>query len=76
VPAEAVDAYKQAWPSYAQYIKADSEEPPLIAEVTLSQAGQLAEKLGLTAIMDGSAVRYLGGAYWKYKKLKVKPKLF
>lgn len=71
VPAEAVDAYKQAWPSYAKYIKADSEEPPLIAEVTLRQAGQLAEKLGLTAIMDGSAVRYLGGAYWKYKKLKV-----
>ena len=71
VPAEAVDAYKKAWPSYAQYIKADSEEPALIAEVTLNQAGQLAEKLGLTAIMDGSAVRYLGGAYWKYKKLKV-----
>ena len=49
VPAEAVDAYKQDWPSYAQYIKAYSQEPPLIAEVTLSQAGQLAEKLGLTA---------------------------
>ena len=71
VPASAVDAYKQAWPSYAQYIKADSEEPALITEVTLNQAGQLAEKLGLTAIMDGSAVRYLGGAYWKYKTLKV-----
>ena len=71
VPAEAVDAYKKAWPSYAQYIKADSEEPALIAEVTLDKAGQLAEKLGLTPIMDGSAVRYLGGAYWKYKKLKV-----
>ena len=71
VPAEAVETYKQAWPSYAQYIKADSEEPALIAEVTLDQAGQLAEKLGLTAIMDGSTVRYLGGAYWKYKKLKV-----
>ena len=71
VPAEAVDAYKQAWPSYAQYIKAESEEPALITEVTLDKAGQLAEKLGLTAIMDGSAVRYLGGAYWKFKKLKV-----
>ena len=71
VPAEAVDACKKAWPSYAQYIKADSEEPALIMEVTLDQAGQLAEKLGLTAIMDGSAVRHLGGAYWKYKKLKV-----
>ena len=71
VPAEAVDAYKQAWPSYAQYIKADSEGAALITEVTLEHAGQLAEKLGLTAIMDGSAVRYLDGAYWKYKKLKV-----
>ena len=71
VPAEAVDAYKTAWPSYAQYIKADGEESALITEVTLDQAGQLAEKLGLTAIMDGSTVRYLGGAYWKYKQLKV-----
>ena len=71
VPASAVDAYKQAWPSYAQYIKADGEESALITEVTLDQAGQLAEKLGLTAIMDGSTVRYLGGAYWKYKQLKV-----
>lgn len=71
VPAEAVDAYKTAWPGYAKYIKADGEVPALINEVTLDKAGQLAEKLGLTAIMDGSAVRYLGGAYWKYKRLKV-----
>ncbi len=70
VPAEAVDAYKTAWPSYAQYIKSNASDI-LPTEVTLDQAGQLAEKLGLTAIMDGSAVRYLGGAYWKYKQLKV-----
>ena len=25
VPAEAVDAYKKAWPSYAQYIVSDTE---------------------------------------------------
>ena len=70
VPAEAVDAYKTAWPSYAQYIKSDAEDR-ILTEVEVDQPGKLAEKLGLTMIMDGDRLRSVGGAYWKYDSLTV-----
>ena len=70
VPAEAVDAYKQAWPSYAQYIKSNADDRKLTV-VDVNQPGRLAEKLGLTMIMDGDRLRSVGGAYWKYDSLTV-----
>ena len=70
VPAEAVDAYKQAWPSYAQYIRSDADD--ILPTVVDVQPGQLAEKLGLTMIMDGDRLRSVGGAYWKYDSLTVR----
>jgi hypothetical protein len=71
VPAEAVDAYKQAWPSYAQYIMSNADNRKLTM-VDVDQPGKLAEKLGLTMIMDGDRLRSVGGAYWKYDSLTVR----
>ena len=71
VPAEAVDAYKTAWPNLAQYIKSDADDRVLTV-VDVDQPGKLAEKLGLTMIMDGDRLRSVGGAYWKYDSLTVK----
>ena len=71
VPAEAVDAYKKAWPSYAQYIKSNAEDRR-ITVVDVREPGKLAEQLGLTMIMDGDRLRSVGGAYWKYDSLTVR----
>ena len=71
VPAEAVDAYKEAWPSLAQYIKSDAEDRR-ITVVDVREPGMLAEQLGLTMIMDGDRLRSVGGAYWKYDSLTVR----
>ena len=70
VPASAVDAYKTAWPSYAQYIKSNADDHKLTV-VNVSQPGKLAEQLGLTLIMNGDRLRSVGGAYWKYDSLTV-----
>ena len=71
VPAEAVDAYKTAWSNLAQYIKSDADDR-VPNEVEVDQPGKLAEKLGLTMIMDGDRLRSVGGAYWKYDSLTVR----
>ncbi len=71
VPTEAVDAYKTAWPSYAQYIRSNADDRR-ITVVDVSQPGKLAEQLGLTMIMDGDRLRSVGGAYWKYDSLTVR----
>ena len=71
VPAEAVDAYKQAWPNYAQYIKSAVDDRVLTV-VDVDQPGKLAEKLGLTMKMDGDRLRSVSGAYWKYDSLTVR----
>ena len=70
VPASAVDVYKTAWPSYAQYIKSNADDHKLTV-VNVSQPGKLAEQLGLTLIMNGDRLRSVGGAYWKYDSLTV-----
>ncbi|MCR5159412.1 MAG: leucine-rich repeat domain-containing protein [Prevotella sp.] len=74
VPAEAVDAYKKAWPSLAQYIKSNAEDRR-ITVVDVREPGKLAEKLGLTTIMSGDRLRNVGGAYWKYDSLTVRSHL-
>ena len=70
VPAEAVEAYKTAWPDLAQYIMSNANDR-VLTQVTVTAPGQLAEKLGLTMIMDGDRLRSVGGAYWKYDSLTV-----
>ena len=71
VPAEAVDAYKKAWPNHAQYIRSNADDRKL-TEVDVDKPGKLAEKLGLTTIMSGDRLRNVGGAYWKYDSLTVR----
>ncbi|MGX8696201.1 MAG: leucine-rich repeat protein, partial [Prevotella sp.] len=70
VPAEAVDAYKTAWPKLAQYIKSAAEEP-VIHYVKTDKVGELAEKLGLETIMDGKFLMGLKGQYQKFDSLVV-----
>jgi hypothetical protein len=70
VPAEAVDAYKKAWPSYAQYIKSDAERP-VIHCVKTTKVGELAGKLGLETIMDGNFLTGLIGQYQQFDSLVV-----
>ena len=70
VPAQAVDAYKAAWPNLAQYIRSNADDSKLTF-VNVEQPGKLAEKLGLTMIMDGDRLRSVAGPYWKYDSLTV-----
>jgi len=70
VPDEAVDAYKQAWSSYAQYIVSDTERP-VIHYVKTTKVGELAEKLGLQTIMDGKYLTGLVGQYQNFDSLVV-----
>ena len=70
VPDEAVDAYKKAWPSYAQYIVSDTERP-VIHYVKTTKVGELAEKLGLQTIMDGNYLKGLIGQYQQFDSLVV-----
>ena len=71
VPAQAVDAYKTAWPSLAQYIRSDTENSKLTL-VEVDKPGRLAELLGLTMIMEDNSLRYVEGPYWKYDSLTVR----
>ena len=69
VPAEKVDIYKEAWPQYADHIQSVSEKHSGIWEVTLTEPGTLAEKLGLT--ITGKNPLIIDGNYNKYEKLKI-----
>jgi hypothetical protein len=69
VPAESVEAYKTAWPDYADHIQSVSEKHTGIFEVTLTEPGTLAEKLGLT--ITGTDPLTISGNYHKYDKLKI-----
>lgn len=71
VPAEAVDAYKEKWADYKDYIVAYNGQMDFPKEVTTTEVGQLAEKLGLETIMDGNYLTGLKGAYWKIDSLTV-----
>ena len=76
VPAESVDYYKSAWPEYKDYIVSDAEYK-VNKVVTLTEAGTLADKLGLsvewsyTGIVYGDEPYLLHGAYAKYDSLTV-----
>ena len=71
VPAEAVDAYKQAWSDYKDYIVADEGQSAFPKVVTTTEVGQLAEKLGLETTMDGNYLTGLKGTYWNIDSLTV-----
>lgn len=76
VPDAAVNAYKTAWAEYKDYIVSDKTYT-VIREVTLTEAGTLAEKLGLyvewsyAGAAGGDEPRYIHGNYAKYDSLVV-----
>ena len=70
VPAESVEAYKEAWPAYAQYIVGEGEYKP-VRTVHVSTPGTLANELGLTTVMDDNRLRRVYGNYVKYDSLTV-----
>ena len=76
VPDAAVEAYKTAWAEYKDYIVSDKTYT-VIREVTLTEAGTLAEKLGLyvewsyAGAAGGDEPRYIHGNYAKYDSLVV-----
>ena len=76
VPDAAVEAYKAAWTEYKDYIVSDKTYT-VIREVTLTEAGTLAEKLGLyvewsyAGAAGGDEPRYIHGNYAKYDSLVV-----
>lgn len=71
VPAEAVDAYKEKWSQFKDYIVAYGGQKTFPKEVTTTAVGQLAEKLGLETVMSGDYLVGLRGAYWKIDSLTV-----
>ena len=76
VPTGKVNAYKQAWPAYADCI-VGMDELKVKKSVTVSTPGTLAEELGLNWEWDYSGVyagdepRYLSGNYSRYDSLTV-----
>lgn len=71
VPAEAVDAYKEKWSDYRDYIVADTRQAAFPKVVTTTAPGQLAQKLGLETVMDGNYLVNLKGAYYNIDSLTV-----
>ena len=69
VPEAAVETYKAAWTQYANHIQTVSSKHTGIFEVTLTEPGTLAEKLGLT--ITGTDPLTISGNYGKYDSLKV-----
>ena len=69
VPEEAVETYKTKWPAHADHIQAVSTKPTGVYEVTLTEPGTLAEKLGLTITATDPLT--ISGNYGKYDSLKV-----
>ena len=69
VPETAVEAYKEAWPQYADHIQSVSKKYTGIWEVTLTEPGTLAQELGLTITNTNPLI--IDGNYNKYDKLKV-----
>ena len=70
VPAAKLNEYRNRWAEYAQYIIADNLYK-VNKEVTVTAAGQLAGKLGLTLTTEGSKVHYISGPYAKFDSLTV-----
>ena len=70
VPAESVEAYKEKWSQYKDYIVSETEMP-VIHYVKTTKAGELAEKLGLSTKMDGKFLTGLVGYYQNIDSLVV-----
>ena len=71
VPTEKWNDYMAQWSDYADYIQ-QMYMYPINKEVTVTEPGQLATKLGLNLIKENSKVRYIQGPYAKYDSLTVK----
>ncbi|MGN0281549.1 MAG: leucine-rich repeat protein, partial [Prevotella sp.] len=72
VPTGREDAWREAWAQYADHIYGYRSENSDITEVTLTEAGTLGEKLGLTVPMDSpDDVGSICGDYYKINGLKV-----
>ena len=69
VPEAAVEAYKSAWPQYEDHIQTVTNKQTGIFEVTLTEPGTLAEKLGLT--ITGTDPLTISGNYNKYDSVKI-----
>ena len=69
VPEAAVEAYKTAWSQYANHIQTLSNKPSGVFEVTLTEPGTLAEKLGLS--ITGIDPLTISGNFNKYDSLKI-----
>ncbi|MBO4849294.1 MAG: leucine-rich repeat protein [Prevotella sp.] len=70
VPTAKVSNYKKAWSDYAPYIVGD-DTYRINKVVTVTDVGQLADKLGLTLLKESDKVRYIQGPYAKYDSLTV-----
>ena len=69
VPAGKAADYKAAWTEYADYIVEGI--PNINKVVTVTETGQLADKLGLTLVENFGMVRYIQGPYTQYDSLTV-----
>ncbi len=69
VPEAAVQAYKTAWPAYEGHIQSVSGKQTGILEVTLTEAGTLANQLGLEIVGNDPLV--IEGNFSKYHSLKI-----
>ena len=69
VPESAVQAYKTAWSEYTNHIQSVSNKQTGILEVTLTEAGTLANQLGLKIVGNNPLV--IEGNYSKYDSLKI-----
>lgn len=74
VPSDSVNAYREAWAQYAEHIVCDRTRYDDITTVELTEAGTLAEKLGMEVVMepdDPSDIKEIRGDYTKITALKV-----
>lgn len=74
VPSDSVNAYREAWSQYAHHIVCDRTRYDDITTVELTEAGTLAEKLGMEVVMepdDPSNIKEIRGDYTKITALKV-----
>jgi hypothetical protein len=69
VPAGKAADYKAAWSEYKDYIV--DGVPAINKVVTVTETGQLADKLGLTLVEENDKVRYIQGPYTQYDSLTV-----
>ncbi len=69
VPEASVQLYKRAWPQYSDHIQSVVGKHTGVWEVTVTEPGTLAQKLGLT--ITGTDPLTIQGNYSKYDSLKI-----